>query len=93
MVCCSGLAADKGLSFHQALSAVTSIPGTMFAKNKGIGRIVVGSKANLVLFDRAPLTLAVLPTHTHMRTLLVHFSLRSSWHTSHPGSTRVCGCW
>jgi len=53
----AGLAQDQGLTFEEALASVTTQPASMFGLPDYVGRIVVGQKANFVVFNGAPLSL------------------------------------
>ena len=48
-----------GLTFEEALASVTSDVADIMGLPSDLGRITVGKKANLVVFDGPPLTLQV----------------------------------
>ena len=58
----SGIAQARGLSFDQALASITTDVADVFGLPSHLGRIKVGHKANLIVFDGAPLTLQGRPT-------------------------------
>jgi len=54
----AGYALSEGLSYLDSLAAITRVPAQIFGlTSSGVGNIIVGQKANFVVFDADPLSL------------------------------------
>lgn len=58
---CAGLAVREGMDYYEALKAITVIPAEIFGISDRVGSIEAGKDADMVLFDKDPLTIAATP--------------------------------
>jgi len=58
---CAGLAVREGMDHYEALRAITVIPADIFDISDRVGSIKAGKDADMVLFDKDPLTIAAKP--------------------------------
>ena len=58
---CAGLAVREGMDYYEALKAITVIPAEIFGISDRVGSIEAGKDADMVLFDKDPLTIAAKP--------------------------------
>jgi imidazolonepropionase-like amidohydrolase len=58
---CAGLAVREGMEYFDAVKSITIIPAEICGISDRVGSIETGKDADMVLFDKDPLTLAAKP--------------------------------
>ena len=78
----AGVAVAHGLSFKQALQAITSTPAEIWGL-ESLGKIEVGAVADLVIWDGDPLELMSAPVRTMINGSWIQFRTRQSLLAKH----------
>jgi len=74
----AGNAVANGLSWHQALQAITLAPAAVWGIDDQVGSIEAGKLANLVIWDDDPLEITSYPEQTYIRGVPVPMHSRQT---------------